>query len=386
MQATVGGLATVEITGVTVGLRTTPLQVAGGNSSVQGQARLVATLTATLLSGAATVNASMLSPTAIPVNLTGLSAENTTQAGAVGQGGGSTASIDGPSRLHPPSTRTAPLLQILASAQGGLARLELQGLHLSFPYTLAAPGSPLEIPLRVELQGGLVLEGAVGCPASCGAHGRCWLAAAANVTAGAPAAAPACECECGWAGARTQHCFFMHPCTLLARSLASWKPIRSLLPNRRHQLLGSQRLLPPLSFRGPANGLEPPTATARALAAAAGGGACQRGCAVHALHISRRRVPCHALSCWPGPGPSVHLTPHTAADTLAHTSATCTPRPQTAMPTSSMMSQRAPACACPAGKGPAASPARRTPPARGCTARVPRHAAREITAFCSSPL
>lgn len=97
-------------------------------------------------------------------------------------------------------------LQVWASAQGGLARLELRDLQLSFRYTLAAPGSPVGIPLRVELHGDLVLLGAVGCHGSCGDHGRCWLAAGTNATAEAGAALPACECECGWAGAWRRHC------------------------------------------------------------------------------------------------------------------------------------------------------------------------------------
>lgn len=84
-QARVGGLATVDIAGVTVGLRTSPLQAAGASDGVQGQVQLAATLNATLLSGAATVSAPMLSPTPIPVNLAGLAADNATQAGGWGQ-------------------------------------------------------------------------------------------------------------------------------------------------------------------------------------------------------------------------------------------------------------------------------------------------------------
>lgn len=38
----------------------------------------------------------------------------------------------------------------------------------------------------------------MGCPTDCGQHGRCW-PSATNGSAGS-AAAPACECECGWEG------------------------------------------------------------------------------------------------------------------------------------------------------------------------------------------
>lgn len=106
------------------------------------------------------------------------------------------------SRQQLPNTcPSAKCAQVSASVVGSRALLQLSGLNLSFPYNLSMPGSTVQIPLQVVLHGTLALEAAVGCPAACGAHGRCWLgegAGAANGTA-APAA-PACECECGWAG------------------------------------------------------------------------------------------------------------------------------------------------------------------------------------------
>lgn len=96
---------------------------------------------------------------------------------------------------------------MLASARGSLARLELP-FSLSFPYTLTVEGSPLQPSLEVLLQGTIVLEGGVGCPTDCGAHGRCWAAGASAGNGSEPGAAgaqPACECECGWEGAGLLH-------------------------------------------------------------------------------------------------------------------------------------------------------------------------------------
>lgn len=92
-------------------------------------------------------------------------------------------------------------MQADASIVDGRARIQLSGLNLTFPYNLSL--GTHQVPLQVALQGSLTLEGAVGCPSGCGAHGRCWQGASAGGANGtAAAAAPACECECGWTGQR----------------------------------------------------------------------------------------------------------------------------------------------------------------------------------------
>ena len=57
--------------------------------------------------------------------------------------------------------------------------------------------------MSIGLAGTLVLEAAVGCPSSCGAHGRCWATPAAS---NGTDQAVACECECGWSGGVGQRC------------------------------------------------------------------------------------------------------------------------------------------------------------------------------------
>lgn len=265
-----------------VNLSTTPLQPVGsapGPAATGDVPRYTTTVAATLASGSAIINASLLSPEPISADLVGLTARNTTQVlptgwpvpvptpalallscigdscccrlccccccgccccccmnahdkwgvachklhrlGSIFPGPSlrPTRTLFNKSRVHPvarpimrgppnagPGPNHIPPCQVLVSMRDGLARVELQGLALTFPYTLEVAGSPLKVSLEVVLSGTLVLETAVGCPTDCGPRGRCWVGG--NATALPPGdtataavePAAACECECGWTG------------------------------------------------------------------------------------------------------------------------------------------------------------------------------------------
>lgn len=159
-QGQAGSLANVTWTDVAFNFSTAPL-AATGSSSSSSAPQFESEVDAGITEGYVLVT-SLINPDPETVSLVGDTASNTTQ--------------------------------VFVSADGGIARVELRNLNLTFRsiYYSTLMGKPLKGVMDYVLNGTIVMEAAVGCGTDCGAHGRCW--PEANGTEAV------CECECGWTG------------------------------------------------------------------------------------------------------------------------------------------------------------------------------------------